>query len=85
MHEAFYGKYNGIFRACADSVYQASPRGGRGLGTRLVCVYAVCVCSFISVCMQCVCVCVCVCVYVCVCVCVCVCMCVCVLKYTPDV
>ena len=27
MHEAFYGKYNGIFRACASSVYQASPRG----------------------------------------------------------
>ena len=27
MHEAFYGKYNGIFRACANSVYQASPRG----------------------------------------------------------
>ena len=35
MHEAFYGKYNGIFRACANSVYQASPRGGGGLGTRL--------------------------------------------------
>ena len=28
MHEAFYGKYNGIYRACANSVYQASPRGG---------------------------------------------------------
>jgi len=27
VHEAFYGKYNGLFRACANSVYQASPRG----------------------------------------------------------
>ena len=27
MHKAFYGKYNGIFRACVNSVYQASPRG----------------------------------------------------------
>ena len=27
MHGAFYGKYNGIFRACANSVYQASPWG----------------------------------------------------------
>ena len=27
MHEAFYGKYNGLFRACANSVYQAYPRG----------------------------------------------------------
>ena len=27
VHEAFYGKYNGIFRACANSVYQDSPRG----------------------------------------------------------
>ena len=35
MHEAFYGKYNEIFRPCANSVYQASPQGGRGLGTRL--------------------------------------------------
>ena len=36
VYEAFYGKDNGIFCACANSVYQASPRGGgRGLGTRL--------------------------------------------------
>ena len=28
MHEAFYGKNNGVFRVCANSVYQASPRGG---------------------------------------------------------
>ena len=27
MHEAFYGKYNGIFRVYVNSVYQASPRG----------------------------------------------------------
>ena len=27
MHEAFYGKYNRVFCACANSVYQASPRG----------------------------------------------------------
>ena len=27
MHEAFYGKYNGIFCACASSVYQAFPWG----------------------------------------------------------
>ena len=27
---------HGNFCACANSVYQASPRGGRGLGTRLV-------------------------------------------------
>ena len=27
MHEAFYGKYNRIFHACANSVYQASPQG----------------------------------------------------------
>ena len=29
MHEAFYRKYNEMFRACAcaNSVYQASPRG----------------------------------------------------------
>ena len=27
VHEAFYGKYNGIFRTCANNVYQASPRG----------------------------------------------------------
>ena len=30
MHKAFYGKYNGIFRACANSVYQASPWWGPG-------------------------------------------------------
>ena len=34
MHDVLYGKYDGIFRACANSVYQASPRG-RGLGMRL--------------------------------------------------
>ena len=33
VHEAFYVKYNGIFCACASSVYQTSPWGG--LGTRL--------------------------------------------------
>ena len=27
MYEAFYGKYNGIFCACANSVNRASPRG----------------------------------------------------------
>ena len=30
VHEVFYGKYNGIYRACANSVYQASPGGGPG-------------------------------------------------------
>ena len=28
VHEAFYEKYNGVFCACANCVYQASPRGG---------------------------------------------------------
>ena len=32
MRKAFYGKYNGISRACASSVYQASPWGGGGGG-----------------------------------------------------
>ena len=32
VNEAFYGKYNGIFRACVNSVYQASPRGGGAWG-----------------------------------------------------
>ena len=32
VHEAFYGKYNGIFRAYVNSVYQASPRGGGAWG-----------------------------------------------------
>ena len=36
VHKAFYGKYNGIFRACANSVYQVSSWGGGGLGTRLL-------------------------------------------------
>ena len=27
VHEAFYGKCNGIFRACANSVYQAGREG----------------------------------------------------------
>ena len=48
MHETFYGKYNGIFHACTNSVYQASPRGGgggggRGLGTRLYQTFVSCV------------------------------------------
>ena len=30
VHEAFYGKYNGIFCAYANSVYQASLWGGEG-------------------------------------------------------
>ena len=30
IFEAFYGKYNRINRACANSVYQASPWGGGG-------------------------------------------------------
>ena len=30
VHKAFYGKYNGIFCACANSVYQASPGGDWG-------------------------------------------------------
>ena len=29
---SFYGKYNGLFCACANSVYQASPRGEGGEG-----------------------------------------------------
>ena len=32
MHEAFCGKNNGLFRTCANSVYQASFRGGEGGG-----------------------------------------------------
>ena len=32
MHKAFYGKYNRIFHTCANSVYQASPRGRGGEG-----------------------------------------------------
>ena len=32
MHDVFYGKYNGIYRACANRLYQASPRGGGGGG-----------------------------------------------------
>ena len=36
VHKVFYGKCNGIFRACVNREYQASPWGG--LGTRLVCV-----------------------------------------------
>ena len=28
VHEAFYEKYNGKFRTCASSVYQASPQVG---------------------------------------------------------
>ena len=31
MHEAFYGKYNGILCVCANSMYQVSPRGGGGV------------------------------------------------------
>ena len=27
VHEAFYGKYNGIFRACANSVYVTCQNG----------------------------------------------------------
>ena len=27
VHEALYGKYDRIFRACANSVYQAYPQG----------------------------------------------------------
>ena len=36
VHEAFYGKYNGIFRACTSSVYQASP-WGEGPGDEAIC------------------------------------------------
>ena len=36
MHKAFYGRCNGIFRACANSVYQASPRG-EGPGDEALC------------------------------------------------
>ena len=32
LHKVLYGKCNGIFRACANNVYQASPRGGGGGG-----------------------------------------------------
>ena len=40
VHEALNGKYNGIFRACANSVYQASPWGGEGPGDEAKCVCA---------------------------------------------
>ena len=41
MHEAFYEKYTGIFCACINSVYQASPRGrGEGSGDEAIIVYA---------------------------------------------
>ena len=32
----FYGECNVILRACANSEYQATLRGGSGLGTRLI-------------------------------------------------
>ena len=32
VHEAFYGKYNGVFCTCASSVYQASPWEGGAWG-----------------------------------------------------
>ena len=38
VHEAFYGKYNGIFYACVSSVYQTSPRG-EGPGTHCLTMY----------------------------------------------
>ena len=31
VHKGFYGKHNGIFRTCTNSIYQASPRQGVGL------------------------------------------------------
>ena len=39
MHEALYKIYTGIFRACVNSVYQASPRGGGGGGDKAIIVY----------------------------------------------
>ena len=39
MHKAFYGKYTGIFCACVNSVYQASPWGGEGPGDEVITVY----------------------------------------------
>ena len=36
IFEAFYGKYNRINRACANSVYQASPWGGERTGNKVM-------------------------------------------------
>ena len=45
MRKTFYGKYNGISRACASSVYQASPWGGVGNEVMILCVACVIRCD----------------------------------------